>query len=89
MVRDFEEPRHKQATGGHPDFNPTWNPKGWEGWGSFDNQADFIPSDRGDFGPALKPGFDALPNCFRSRFGEWYATRSPDINRAFSWTCPS
>ena len=109
VVRDFEELRHKQATGGHPDFNPTWNPKGWEGWGCFDNMAagkgavqaalasvpenpdnlaGFIPADRDGYGPALKPGFDAPPNCFRSRFGEWYTTRSPDINRAFFLDLP-
>ncbi len=48
-----------------------------------DNLPGLIPFDRDEFTPVLKPGFDAPPNCFRSRFGEWYTTRSPDINRAF------
>jgi fibro-slime domain-containing protein len=110
VARDFEELKWKQATGGHPDFNPTWNthvtwdPNGAEGWGCFDKPeaakgavqpapvtsdpnpdklAGFVPYDRDEVGPALKAGYDTPPNCFRSRFGEWYTTRTPDINRAF------
>lgn len=43
----------------------------------------FIHADRDSVAPALKAGFDVPPNCFRSRFNEWYTTRTPDINRAF------
>ena len=42
-----------------------------------------IPYDRDEIGPALKPDYATPPNCFRSRFGDWYTTRTPDINRAF------
>jgi fibro-slime domain-containing protein len=42
-----------------------------------------IPFDRDEVGPALKPAYAAPPNCYRSRFAEWYTTRTPDINRAF------
>lgn len=42
-----------------------------------------LPFDRDEATPALKPGFDTPPNCFRSRFGDWFTTRSPDVNRAF------
>ncbi|MDB5105454.1 MAG: fibro-slime family protein [Fibrobacteres bacterium] len=104
IARDFQELLPKTTTGGHPDFNQTWNPGGWEGWGCFDRPsaakgavqtalssadanpdrlAGLIPYDRDEAGPALKPGYDTPPNCFRSRFNEWYTTRSPDINRAF------
>jgi fibro-slime domain-containing protein len=104
MVRDFEELKEKQATGGHPDFNPNWDPQGWSNWGCFDkpeaakgavaaapvataanpdNLPGLVPFDRDEIGPVLKPGFDAAPNCFRSRFAEWYSTRGPDINRSF------
>ncbi|MEO7427286.1 MAG: fibro-slime domain-containing protein [Fibrobacteria bacterium] len=48
-----------------------------------DKLAGLVPFDRDEFMPLLKPGFDTPPNCFRSRFGEWYTTRSPEINRAF------
>ncbi len=109
VVRDFEELRARQATGGHPDFNPTWDPRGWEAWGCFDKPtaakgavqenlavgdanpdklAGFLPYDRDERGPALKAGFDMPPNCFRSRFGEWYTTRDPSINRAFFLELP-
>jgi fibro-slime domain-containing protein len=104
VVRDFEELKEKQAAGGHPDFNPNWDPQGWSNWGCFDkpeaakgaiasapassganpdNLPGLVPYDRDEVGPVLNPAFAAPPNCFRSRFGEWYATRSPDINRAF------
>ena len=104
MVRDFEELKEKQATGGHPDFNPNWDPQGWSNWGCFDNPAaakgavanapaasaanpdnlpGLVPYDRDEVGPVLNPSFQAPPNCFRSRFADWYATRSPDINRSF------
>jgi len=43
----------------------------------------FIPFDRDEAAPLLKAGYDAAPNCFRSRFSEWFTTRTPDINRAF------
>jgi len=43
----------------------------------------FIHQDRDSVGPALKAGYETAPNCFRSRFNEWYTTRTPDINRAF------
>jgi fibro-slime domain-containing protein len=43
----------------------------------------FVAYDRDEVGPALKAASAAPPNCFRSRFGEWYTTRAPEINRAF------
>lgn len=48
-----------------------------------DMVANLLPFDRDEATPLLKPGFATSPNCFRSRFGDWYTTRSPDINRAF------
>ncbi len=45
--------------------------------------ANLLPYDRDEATPLLKPGFETTPNCFRSRFSDWYTTRSPEINRAF------
>jgi fibro-slime domain-containing protein len=53
-----------------------------------DGVAGLLPFDRDEATPALKPGFDVAPNCFRSRFGDWYTTRTPDINRAFFLDLP-
>jgi fibro-slime domain-containing protein len=114
VVRDFEEMRSpvaggQPAAGGHPDFNPNWDPRGWEGWGCFDRPEaakgavqeligsldanpdklpGLIPFDRDEASPLLKPGFDMPPNCFRSRFSEWYTTRAPETNRAFFLDLP-
>lgn len=48
-----------------------------------DALAGLVPFDRDGRGPVLKAAFATPPNCFRSRFGDWYATRNPDVNRAF------
>ncbi len=48
-----------------------------------DHLPGLVPFDRDGFTPSLKAGYDTAPNCFRSRFNEWYTTRTPDINRAF------
>lgn len=45
--------------------------------------AGFVPYERDEASLKLKPGYDTPPNCFRSRFQEWYTTHSPDTNRAF------
>jgi fibro-slime domain-containing protein len=52
------------------------------------NLAGLIPFDRDEASPLLKTEFATPPNCFRSRFDEWYTTRSPDINRAFYLDLP-
>jgi len=104
VVRDFEELKEGQASGGHPDFNPNQDTSGRENWGCFDNPSaalgavqmapvasdanpdklpGFVHLDRDSVGPGLKSGYETPPNCFRSRFNEWYTTRSPEINRAF------
>src|SRR6185369_3856530 len=36
VVRDFEELKEGQATGGHPDFNANQDTSGHENWGCFD-----------------------------------------------------
>ncbi|HLP42968.1 MAG TPA: fibro-slime domain-containing protein [Fibrobacteria bacterium] len=53
-----------------------------------DGVAGLLPLDRDNRGPKLKAGFDQPPNCFRSRFADWYTTRSPDVNRAFFLDLP-
>lgn len=48
-----------------------------------DGVAGMLPFDRDDRSPVLKASHASPPNCFRSRFADWYTTRNPDVNRAF------
>ena len=53
-----------------------------------DGVAGMLPYDRDDRSPVLKAGYETPPNCFRSRFADWYTTRNPEVNRAFFLDLP-
>lgn len=48
-----------------------------------DALAGMLPYEWDERNPVLKAAYATPPNCFRSRFADWYTTRGPEVNRAF------